>query len=510
MALALSLGLGSRDSNYIDYENDESDLDSRLNTKFDLSDRVASDMLKMFCEGTFNDICIKLHDGEIKANKFVLAARSEYFAATFRWKENNNNQDMQDIVINDCSKKIMTRIIEYIFSGILKAKNLNLLEFLELRDQVRKMFPGDKLEVKIEDLLKEIATEGGVYLDDYEEDSPHWGYPSLAVPPTEEEIVKALSLVETGNLQPEVLVELAGAIESHIMIWGEVKFKENYMALANLISYGVIESVQNLKLTVSPCDHLQALLPCVRGTIHISNLWPDFKNDAKKCNLAPFLDAITCKELHLEIEKMNQEETEALVRAMTTRVEILHLETFFWFQIDFDTFSKYEGDGKCREVHISWHSESSHLLSSLLDSVNCKELHLFVKSHCLRKEETEALVRAMTTRVEIVHLGGKDGVYKDTISLDFDMLTEYKGDGKCREVHCNYVCVGWREDAEDMFGYDVDYDYNYGIMIPTDEGNVQGVKDEWMDDGSAETWADQMNWDLKVENPDGEYVFTRK
>ena len=62
------------------------------------------------------------------------------------------------------------------------------------------------------------------------------------------------------------------------------------------------------------------------------------------------------------------------------------------------------------------------------------------------------------------------------------------------EVHCNYVCVGWREDAEDMFGYDVDYDYNYGIRIPTDEGNVQGVKDEWMDDGSAETWADQMNW----------------
>ena len=89
--------------------------------KFDLSDGLASDILKMFRDGSFNDVCIKLHDGEIKANKSVLAARSEYCAATFRWKA-NANQDMEEIVINDCSMKIMNRIMEYIFSGILRAK----------------------------------------------------------------------------------------------------------------------------------------------------------------------------------------------------------------------------------------------------------------------------------------------------------------------------------------------------------------------------------------------------
>ena len=121
--------------------------------EFDFKDKFVNDMMKMLSDGSFNDVCIKLHDGEIKAIKNVLAARCEYFAATFRWKSNNNH-NVEEIVINDCSKKIMTRIIEYIFTGILKVKDLNLLEFLELKDQVRKMFPGDKLMGPIEEVLK--------------------------------------------------------------------------------------------------------------------------------------------------------------------------------------------------------------------------------------------------------------------------------------------------------------------------------------------------------------------
>ena len=74
-------------------------------------------------------------------------------------------------------------------------------------------------------------------------------------------------------------------------------------------------------------------------------------------------------------------------------------------------------------------------LATLLDAVNCKELHLFTEK--LNQEETEALVRAMTSRVEIVHLGSKDGL----VSLDVDTLTKYKGDGKCKEVQCVWVKV---------------------------------------------------------------------
>ena len=440
--------------------------------KIDCSDRFSNDMLKMFREGSLNDVCIKLHDGELKANKSVLAARCEYFAASFRWKE-NTNQEVEKIVVEDCSKKIMTCIIEYIFTGILKANDLNLLEFLELKDQVRKMFPGDKLEGQIEDILRRDYPRDGDYY------SPH---PILTVVPTNEEIVKALSLVESGNLQPEVMVELARTIERSINNEKDrgQNLEERTRALANLVSYGVIESLQHLKLylILTPGNHLPELIPSVRGKIEINAISEDYR-------LAKLLDVVKCKELYLFTERLNQEETEALVRVMTSRVEILRLDfSNMEWDMDYNTFSKYKGDGKCRELHIIDCPDSVQIL----DSVNCKELHLFTQSNGLSKDETEALVRAMTSRVEIVHLGG--GVYTDTfgfensVTLDIETLQKYKGDGKCREVHCNSV-----------------------LYRPT-PGDFEYFK--WLDEESAETWAEQMNWDIEVKIQNGEFLLSRK
>ena len=71
----------------------------------------------------------------------------------------------------------------------------------------------------------------------------------------------------------------------------------------------------------------------------------------------------------------------------------------------------------------------------------------------MNQEETEALVRAMSSRVEIVHLGNKESVWSKwgdlPVSLDFDTLTKYKGDGKCSEVHCNNLHIGWSDDNGD-------------------------------------------------------------
>ena len=487
-----------------DYENDTSDQIPWLNTKFDLSDRVTTDILKMLREGSFNDVCIKLHDGEIKANKFVLAARCEYFAATFRWKDNNNHEE-QEVIINDCSKKIMTRIIEYIFSGILQAKDLKLLEFLELKDQVRKMFPGDKLEGQIEDLLKSLTSGGGLY--SFMDKDNHFSKrcSSLALPPTDKEIVKALSLVETGNLQPQVLVESSRAIESFIMEWrGGERFEENTLALENLVSHGVIESVPNLKLDLRkpPGNHLQALLQCVTGTVDIR-----IYNGLEDYNLETLLDAVNCKELHLNINILNQEETEALASAMTSRIETLHLSVDHMFHMDYDAFSKYKGDGKCTEVHIYNHPDN--YLSPLLDSVNIKELHLFSGSTELNQDETEALVRALTSRVEILHLGGKDEDNKNTVTLDFDTLKMYKGDGMCRSVHCNSVCIGWSK-FDTLYEYcDFDED-DHENLISCSESYVYGMKDMWLNEEGAENWAGKMNWDLRVKNQDCEFVLSRK
>merc|ERR1740128_832825 len=270
--------------------------------------------MKMYREGSFNDVNIKLHDGEIKANKSVLAARCEYFAATFRWKNNNSNyHDVEEIVVNDCSKKIMTRIIEYIFSGFLEAKGLSLLEFLELKDQVRKMFPGDEIEIDMGTFFKETKRE--------------------PLPcPTSQEIVRALSLVESGNLQSQVLAELGTFIEKEIEYSSDHQ-ETKILALASLAHYGVIDVVKKIKLYseekeettlylvpldlgLVPSDHLQALIPSVTEVMNITNVI--------NYDMTSLLDSVICKELRLT-QRLNKEETEALVRAMTSRVEILRL-----------------------------------------------------------------------------------------------------------------------------------------------------------------------------------------
>ena len=240
------------------------------------------------------------------------------------------------------------------------------------------------------------------------------------------------------------------------------RLEENTLALTNLVSHGVIQTVENLRLNLRhpPGKHLQELVPCVTGTIKIITHLTDY-------SLATLLDAVNCKELHLFANRLDQEETEALVRTMTSSVETLHLYVCSVFHMDYETFSKYSGDGKCTEMHL--HSVLGCDLSSLLDSINVKELHLFARLKAFNQDQTEALVRAMTSRVEILHLGGNG-----RLNIDFDTLKMYKGDGKCREVH------------------------------------IIEMKDKWLDEEGAKFWADQMDWDCKVRNQDCGYLLSRK
>ena len=47
-----------------------------------LRKRLSSDLIKILHNDSFNDVCIKLYDGEVLANKVVLSARSDSFAAS--------------------------------------------------------------------------------------------------------------------------------------------------------------------------------------------------------------------------------------------------------------------------------------------------------------------------------------------------------------------------------------------------------------------------------------------
>ena len=109
----------------------------------DFKDDFTQGMLRMLSQGSSNDVRIILSDGEIIANKDVLAAQCEYFAANFRWKE--RTKDSSDNIDNTvCSKGVMERIIKYLFTGTIKYKDLELMQLLELLNQVRKMLLRDR------------------------------------------------------------------------------------------------------------------------------------------------------------------------------------------------------------------------------------------------------------------------------------------------------------------------------------------------------------------------------
>ena len=121
----------------------------------DFKEDLSRDMMRMLANGSTNDVKIILDDGEIRAHREILALRCEYFAATFRWSEGNNQEGSGDIKIQDCSKEVMERVIEFLFSGVKRFKDLGLLQLLELVNQVRKLMLKDDMRLKIEDYIRD-------------------------------------------------------------------------------------------------------------------------------------------------------------------------------------------------------------------------------------------------------------------------------------------------------------------------------------------------------------------
>ena len=147
--------------------SDSSDVDSDNNCDADFKEHFKRDMLKMLRQGSSNDARIILIDGEIAANKDVLAARCEYFAANFRWIEETKDQS-NIIEIKDCSKEVMERILKYLFTGSVKYKDLGLLKLLELVNQVRKLL----LKNDLLDLIETYITLWGIWRFFWEKVAP--------------------------------------------------------------------------------------------------------------------------------------------------------------------------------------------------------------------------------------------------------------------------------------------------------------------------------------------------
>jgi len=125
-------------------------------------DKFAEDILRLLKNGSFNDIRIILEDGEILANKDVLSTRCEYFATMF-----SNNEvkfiegETNSVDLSYCSKVVMDKIIDYLFSGEMKFNDFNLEQLLSLMNMASLMLLDDVF-VNVENFIIGWLPDSGV------------------------------------------------------------------------------------------------------------------------------------------------------------------------------------------------------------------------------------------------------------------------------------------------------------------------------------------------------------
>ena len=111
---------------------------------------------------------------------------------------------------------------------------------------------------------------------------------------------------------------------------------------ASLAHHGLLGSVKGLvlrdDLTSVPAEHLASLAPCVTGSVYIS--------DVSGCDLVTILDSVKSAGLWITSQNLDKEETQALVRALESRVEQVGLNG--GVTLDIRVLTSYNGQGKCR------------------------------------------------------------------------------------------------------------------------------------------------------------------
>ena len=119
------------------------------------------------------------------------------------------------------------------------------------------------------------------------------------------------------------LIQCAGNL-AHRDLLGDVKS----------IRLGYRGNVEDLSTVPTP--HLASLVSTATSVVYIRGV--------TGCNLVPILDGIKCQKLFIYKQKLGRDETQALVRAMETRVEIVRLD---YVDIDIEALTKYSGQGRC-------------------------------------------------------------------------------------------------------------------------------------------------------------------
>ena len=135
---------------------------------------------------------------------------------------------------------------------------------------------------------------------------------------------------------------LAERVREEVWLRGsQVQVITSATSLAHQGLLGPVEKMRLREVDLSsiPAEHLVSLVSCVTRCAHIKNV--------SGCDLVTILDCVKSKALWIDNQSLGREETEALVRALETRVERVGL---YCDIEDIEALTKFNGQGECWEV----------------------------------------------------------------------------------------------------------------------------------------------------------------
>ena len=164
-----------------------------------------------------------------------------------------------------------------------------------------------------------------------------------------------------------------------MLVRGMISYGHNNLPViacaANMAHHGMLGPVQEMRLcevdlTSVSAEGLASLASCVTDCVKIENV--------RGCGLVTFLDSVKSNQLTISSKSLGSEETRALVRAMESRVEKVHLHGEV--KLDISLLIEYSGKGKCREVECDYYAAYRYRehLRALATSRNWKVTHDYV------------------------------------------------------------------------------------------------------------------------------------
>ena len=119
-----------------------------------------------------------------------------------------------------------------------------------------------------------------------------------------------------------------------------------HRGLLDLLGLGLGRHIFKGDLSTVPTHHLASLVSSVTNNVHIKSV--------TGCDLVSILDSLECESLLINKQKLGRDETQALLRAMETRVEEVFLTNV---DIDIKALTEYSGQGRCRYTQIASDTE---------------------------------------------------------------------------------------------------------------------------------------------------------